>query len=88
MNTKKPLPYSVSKSQLVTMYMASNVPYKVIIEEAQIVMIKNRANKTEREVVNAKCLFRIEFIQLIKLFGMPKNFYDDEIEAKLKNNTL
>lgn len=85
---KKPLPYSVSKKQLVAMYMVSNVPFKVIIDEAQSIMIKNRANKTETEVLRAKCLFRLEFLQIIKLFGMPKNFTDPEIEEKLQNNTL
>ena len=87
-STKFPLPYSVSKKQLVAMYLVSGVPYKVIIDEATETMIKNRANKTEKEVKNAKCLFRSEFLQLIKLFGMPKNFTDTEIEEKIKNNTL
>lgn len=85
---KKPLPYTVTKKQLTSIYLASNIPYKIIIDEAQAVMIKNRANYPEKKVLDAKCLFRLEFLQLIKLFGMPKNFYDPEIELKLKNNTL
>ena len=88
MQTKHPLPHTVTKKQLVAMYLVSGVPYKMIIEEAQEVMIKNRANKTIEQVKNAKCLLRSEFLQLIKLFGMPKNFADDEIENKIKNSTL
>ena len=75
---KKALPYTVSKKQLVAMYIA-NQSKSVILEAIEFIMIENRVplGFTEKKIKRQRCLMRREFVQFIEQFGYPEGYYTD-----------
>ncbi len=76
---KKALPHTVSKKQLIAMYIA-NQSKSVILEAAVYIMIENRVKLgfSEKKIRRQKCLMRSEFLKFIDEFGYPEGYYTDD----------
>lgn len=79
MSIKKPLPHTVSKKQLIAMYIV-NLPKTVIVDSVQHIMIENRVKLgiNEKKIKSQRCLSRNEFLQFIEQFGHPEGYYTDK----------
>lgn len=68
MSTKKPLPHSVTKSQLIEMY-GNQFSEKVIRAHInEILKEKNIAKQT-------KIIPHLEFMEFVETYGLPKGYF-------------
>ena len=72
---KKPLPKMPTKKQLFAMY--HKLGSTQIKPELYAAQMKYR-NKAYDEIKNVHTLYHPEFVELVKLFGIPDGYYAEE----------
>ncbi|NHM07636.1 hypothetical protein G4D82_10415 [Flavobacterium sp. CYK-4] len=70
-NNKKPLPYSVTKSELIQMYCDQFSEAKIRKQINEILKEKNISKDT-------KMIPHLEFMEFVETYGLPKGYYYDD----------
>ena len=69
---KKPLPYSVTKTELLKMYCDQFSERKIRRQINEILLEKHISKQT-------KIIPHIEFMEFVDTYGLPKGFYLEDI---------
>jgi len=79
-NNKKPLPHSVTKSQLIEMYCNQFSETKIRNQINEILKEKNISKGT-------KMIPHLEFMEFVETYGLPKDYYSDYEDNICNNNS-
>ncbi|WP_395043155.1 hypothetical protein [Flavobacterium sp.] len=71
MAVKKPLPYSVTKEELVTMYLDQKPQLRIITQINEILKEKNIS-------IHIKKIEHPEFMEYVETYGTPKGYYIED----------
>lgn len=68
MQTKKPLPYSATKDELVSMYI-DQMPEATILRNINTILEEKKFSKHTKRIPH------LEFMEFVETFGLPKDYY-------------
>lgn len=79
----KQLPFSVTKQELVGMYL-DQMSEKTILDNINEIIKENRQDlpgykdKTKRQIIGSPKVFNLEFMEFVRTFGVPKDYQEPE----------